>query len=256
MRKLRVAVFKLTSCSGCLNEVIYSMMVHPELLRYVSISYFTELQDLNAVEEVDVAIVEGSVVNSEQEELVRLVRERAKLVAALGTCAVFGGVQSLRVGEDLRTTVLASYPNPDFIRVSPDVKSLDSVVRVDYRLPGCPVNGESLARLLVKLVLGGTETPIHESLCSECKRKGIPCVVVLRKEPCLGPVTVADCGALCPSFGRGCYGCHGLNALVVDKGRLEEFSRVVERLGMSRDDLRALLKAFSHASLSRLSSAG
>ncbi|MEM2207722.1 MAG: hypothetical protein QXG17_03425 [Sulfolobales archaeon] len=254
MRKLSVSVLKLTSCSGCLNEVLYSLVARAELLRYLNISYFTELQDSNAIEDVDVAIVEGSIANSEQEELVKQVREKSRVLIALGTCAVFGGVQSLRAGEDLRTVVLASYPNPDHIKVLPEVKSVDSVVNVDYRFSGCPANGEALARFLVKLVMGGSESPIVESLCSECKRKGILCVTVFDGKPCLGPITLSGCGALCPSFRRGCYGCYGLNALIVDREKLEEFSKVVERLGMSREDFMAMLKAFSYSSLTKSSS--
>ena len=256
MRKLRVAVVKLTSCSGCLNEVIYSIAANPELGDHINVTYFTELQDSNSLEEVDVALVEGSVVNSEQEELLRNLRERSRLLVALGTCATLGGVQALRVGEDLRTVTLASYPNPDLVRVSPDVKSLDSVVTVDRGFPGCPVNGEALARFLMKVVLGGGEPPIIESLCAECKRRGTVCVMVSRGVPCLGPITLAGCGALCPGFGRGCYGCYGINSTIVDKERLEEFSKVVEKLGLSKDDIIALLRGFSHTSYLRISSRG
>lgn len=253
MRRLNVLVLKLTSCSGCLNEVLYSLIARPELLRYINISYFTELQDSNTIEEADLAIIEGSIVNSEQEELVKLVREKSRIVVALGTCAVFGGVQALRMGDELRTVILASYPNPDHIKVSPDVRSVDSVISVEYRFSGCPANGEALSRFLAKLVLGGGESPIVESLCSECKRSGILCVTVSEGKPCLGPITLAGCGALCPSFRRGCYGCYGLNALIVDKDRLEEFLKTVEKLGMGRDDVMAMLKAFSHVSLSKSS---
>ncbi|MCS7099556.1 MAG: hypothetical protein RMH84_01785 [Sulfolobales archaeon] len=252
MRKLDLAIVKLASCSGCLNEVLYSLVSRQELLKHLDILYFTEFQDLNDVKEVDLAIVEGSVATSEHEEFLKLVREKSRLVLALGTCAVYGGVQSLRVGEDLRKVVEASYPNPSFIEVLPDVKSVDSVVSVDYKLPGCPVNGESLARLLVKLALGGSETPIVENLCSECKRRGVFCVTVLSGKPCLGPVVMAGCGALCPSFGRGCYGCYGLSTLVVDRERLEEFLKTLEKFGVGRDDLVALLKAYSYSSLSKL----
>ena len=51
-------------------------------------------------------------------------------------------------------------------------------------------------------------TPAH-STCIECKRRGTVCVMVAGGTPCLGPVTHAGCGALCPSYQRGCYGCFG-----------------------------------------------
>jgi coenzyme F420-reducing hydrogenase gamma subunit len=256
MRRVSVAVVKLTSCSGCINEFLYAVASSPELLRRVTLVYATEFQDLNSLEEVDVALVEGSVATQQQEELVKNVRGRARLVVALGTCAVFGGVQAARVGEDLRRVILASYPNPDFVSVLPEVKGLDRVVRVDVRLPGCPVNGDSLARLLVKVIYGGGEVPIVENVCSECKRAGVQCAMVSKGVPCLGPVTFGGCGAICPSFGRGCYGCYGLNTFLVDAERLARFLEVLERMGMSREDVNALLRSFSHSALARLQTRG
>ncbi len=256
MRKVSVAVVKLTSCSGCINEFLYAVASNPELLRRVALVYATEFQDLNTLEEVDVALVEGSIATQHQEELVKSLRSRARLVVALGTCATFGGVQAARVDEDLRRVILASYPNPDFISVLPEVKSLDRVVKVDIKLPGCPVNGDSLARLLVKVTYGGGEVPIVENVCSECKRAGVQCVMVSKGVPCLGPVTFGGCGAVCPNFGRGCYGCYGLNTALVDVERLAKFLEVVERMGMSRDDVDALLKSYSHSALARLQARG
>src|SRR5262249_62325654 len=65
--------------------------------------------------------------------------------------------------------------------------------------------------------LGGVAASRHgrgpkgrgHGVCIECKRAGITCVMVAHGPPCLGPVTHAGCGALCPSYARGCYGCFG-----------------------------------------------
>lgn len=252
MKRVTVAIVKLTSCSGCINEFLYAIASSPELLRGVSIVHATEFQDLNTLEEVDVALVEGSVATQRQEELIKNVRSMARTLVAIGTCATFGGVQAGRVGEDLRKVILASYPNPDFITALLDVKSLDRVVKVDFSLPGCPVNGDALARLLVKLILGGGEVPIAESVCSECKRTGVQCVMVSKGVPCLGPVTLSGCGAICPRFGRGCYGCYGLNATVVDSERLAKFSEILEKVGMGREDLKAFLRYFSFSALTKV----
>lgn len=252
MNKLNMAVIKLTSCSGCLNELIYVLSLQPELLRRINVTYFTELQDFNVVEDVDVAIIEGSVANREQEDLVKLVRKKSKILVALGTCAAYGGVQSLAVDKEPKSTQSPAILNSCNTKSRSGVKSIDGVVNVEYKLPGCPINGEAFAKFLVKLTLGGGESPVVESLCSECIRIGIVCVMVYEGKPCLGPITLAGCGALCPSFRRGCYGCYGLNYLLVDKGRLEEFAKVMESLGISRDDLLALLKAFSYTSISKV----
>jgi hypothetical protein len=46
-------------------------------------------------------------------------------------------------------------------------------------------------------------------VCVECKRQQTVCVAVAQGIPCLGPVTQAGCGAICPSCNRGCYTCYG-----------------------------------------------
>jgi len=245
--RLRVGVFKLTSCSGCLNELVYVLAQHPQLLSRLDILYFTEVQDRAELAEMDLAIVEGSVVNSAQEKLVKRVRELAKQVMLLGTCALFGGVQSLRAGHSVDEVKRAVYPNPEHIDVYGDVKPVADLIKADILVRGCPVNGEHLARVLKSLVIGGsTPVEVYEAVCSECKLKGIPCVAVVKKVPCLGPITAAGCGALCPSFGRGCYGCYGVAEKHVNREKILEFAVKLEELGMPLEDFKSLLKAYSY----------
>jgi coenzyme F420-reducing hydrogenase gamma subunit len=59
------------------------------------------------------------------------------------------------------------------------------------------------------LLLGVAPRDNADKVCTECKRRGYPCVLVSRGIACMGPVTRAGCGALCPSIGRDCYGCYG-----------------------------------------------
>jgi len=82
-------------------------------------------------------------------------------------------------------------------------------VRVDFELRGCPINKHQLVEVISAFLHGRKpNTPAH-SVCVECKRRGTVCVMVAHGTPCLGPVTHAGCGAICPSYNRGCYGCFG-----------------------------------------------
>jgi len=248
MSRLRIGVEKLASCSGCINEIIYALLSDPLLSEILEIAYFPELQDDNSFEgQFDIFFVEGSVVSREQRERVEDIRERSRLLVAVGTCSTFGGVQSLRDRADVEAVKKAVYPRPELIDAEGDVYSLREVVKVDLSIPGCPINGESFLRTLRKIAFGGGEISIPESLCAECKRKGIECVLVNRRFPCLGPITSAGCGAICPSFGRGCTGCFGLREDLAPKDA-EKFAERLERMGLARrGEVLSLMMRFSYS---------
>ncbi|MEM2627571.1 MAG: hypothetical protein QW775_04915, partial [Ignisphaera sp.] len=190
--------------------------------------------------------------NLKQESLLRSIREKAKFVVAIGTCAAFGGVQALRVGENLDTVKGSIYPNPGYVDVYSDVKSIDSIIRVDFVFPGCPVNGNAIASFLRKYTLGGLPITFYESVCGDCKRRGIECVMVSKGIPCLGSVTNSGCGAICPSFNRGCYGCFGVKSFDIDKDKLKIFTDALTKLGIGKKEPQILFKGFSYKVYSTL----
>jgi len=239
----RIAIVKLTSCSGCINEVIYALTFRDIVDKY-RVEYFTELTDVEDFGEVDIVFVEGSVSNKHQEELVKNARAKTEFLVAIGTCALMGGVQSLRNGVDVEVVKRTVYPEPRYIDIYSDVKPVTDIVKADLVIPGCPVNGEAVASLLRKYSLGGLPIPIYESVCGECKRKRFECVLVAKGIPCLGPITVGGCGAICPSFGRGCYGCYGIKYFDIGRKNLESFIKRLEELGLNREDVDTLLKGY------------
>ncbi|MGB9725586.1 MAG: Ni/Fe hydrogenase subunit delta [Fervidicoccaceae archaeon] len=248
MSRLRIGVGKLASCSGCINELIYALLSDPLLSERLEIVYFPELQDNNSLEgRFDVFFLEGSVVNREQREKVEDIRERSKLVVAVGTCSTYGGIQSLRDRTDIEEVKRFVYPRPELIDVEEDVYSVQEVIKTDLAIPGCPINGDSFLRVARKLVLGGGEISIPESLCAECKRKGIDCVFVRGRSFCMGPIISAGCGAICPSFGRGCIGCFGLRSDLAPRD-IEKFAERVEKMGLARrEDVYSFAMRFSYA---------
>jgi len=217
---LRVAFLKLTSCSGCLNQALVALLTSEDLLSKYEIAYFTELGTISK-DNYDLILVEGSVTNTRQERQLEEFRARSKTLVALGTCSVQGGVHSLRAGEDFEEVKKAVYPFPQKIDVYSEPKPVSEIVKVDFFLPGCPVKGEAVVNMLRKYAIGGLPLILPEGVCSECKRKGLTCVMVSQGIPCLGPITVSGCGALCPSFQRGCYGCYGLRTWDINEVKLD-----------------------------------
>jgi coenzyme F420-reducing hydrogenase gamma subunit len=142
------------------------------------------------------------------EELIRI-RERSAFLIAIGACATAGGIQALRNTADASEFARYVYPNPEYINALEHSTPLSDHVKVDLELVGCPVDRGQLLGALASVLRGAVPRLSHAPVCVECKRRGYVCVVVAKGEPCMGPVTSTGCGALCPAFGRGCYGCFG-----------------------------------------------
>ncbi len=244
---LRVAFLKLTSCSGCLNQALVALLTSEDLLSKYEIAYFTELGTISK-DNYDLVLVEGSVTNTRQERQLEEFRARSKTLVALGTCAVQGGVHSLRAGEDFEEVKKTVYPFPQKIDVYSEPKPVSEIVKVDFFLLGCPVKGETVVNMLRKYAIGGLPLTLSETVCSECKRKGLTCVMVFQGIPCLGPITVSGCGALCPSFQRGCYGCYGLRTWDINEVKLEKFIGRISKLGALGSMIQTALRGYGYRS--------
>jgi sulfhydrogenase subunit delta len=245
---LKLAIVKMTSCSGCINELL-SALLEDDIRANYALVYSTELVDSIEFREADLAFVEGSVTTRHQEEALKDLRKQVGFIVATGTCALMGGVQSLRAIGGFKPGSGDSPLEQESNEIYREPKPLDQVVRVDYALPGCPVNANAVKAFLRKYYLGGLPVAIYETVCSECKRRGLPCVLVSEGSPCLGPITVSGCGALCPGFGRGCYGCYGLQFHGLDGGRVLAFAERLRELGLPDLDYKVLISAYSYAKI-------
>lgn len=207
--KPRVAVHKFSSCDGCqlallnLGEDLLTLAGRVDLVHFAEAGPF----DLDA--EVDIAFVEGSVSTPEDLERIQHIRQRSRLLIAIGACAVSGGIQALRNNADGAQWAARIYAYPEAIATLPQTTPIARHVKVDFELWGCPVSGRQMLALVKSLLLGVTPRDNADKVCTECKRQGYPCVLVGGGVACMGPVTRAGCGALCPSLGRDCYGCYG-----------------------------------------------
>ena len=232
-KKIRLAVFKLSSCSGCQQQIIDLGEDLLALTEKIEIAYFLEASSKTTPGPYDVVLIEGSVSTPQEVELVKEIRENSKIVVAVGSCATYGGIQALRNWLDFSEVKEQVYPNPDWIKALEKSSPVSDYIQVDYAVSGCPANKVQLLSVLKQIIIGKKVYHREESLCQECKRKGNVCVVVTRGIPCLGPVVKEGCGALCPSYGRGCYGCFGP---MVDP-KPETLSKRFEETGISKDEI-------------------
>ncbi len=209
VQRPRVGVVKLASCDGCQLTLLD---LEDELLPIADrfeIVEFAEATSRRSDGPYDVLLVEGSVSTPEQAEEIVQLRNRSRTLVAIGACATAGGIQAMRNWADEPAWRASVYPEPSYVSSLATATPLSEHVQVDAELRGCPIAPAQLLELLTALRIGRRPQLPAESVCLSCKRAGNECVLVARGIPCLGPVTVAGCGALCPAYGRGCYACFG-----------------------------------------------
>jgi len=207
--KPRLGVFKFASCDGCQLSLLDC---EDELLAVagaVEIAYFLEATRRPLEGKFDLTLVEGSISSPEQVEQIRDVRQRSRFLITIGACATSGGIQALRNWGHEQEFLRVVYARPDYIKTLATSTPISEHVPVDFELRGCPINKQQLVEVIVAFLAGRRPNVPNHAVCVECKRAGIVCVMVARGVPCLGPVTHAGCGALCPGYDRGCYGCYG-----------------------------------------------
>jgi coenzyme F420-reducing hydrogenase gamma subunit len=207
--KPKVAVFKFASCDGCQLSLLAA---EDELLTVagkIDIAYFLEATSHIDEGPYDVALVEGSITTPSDAARIRDIRQRSKFLMTIGACATAGGIQALRNWADHDEFLRAVYARPEYIDSLATSTAIAEHVPVDFELRGCPIDRFQLVEVLLSLVNGRKpKTPSH-SVCLDCKRRGTVCITVSQGVPCLGPVTQSGCGAICPAYDRGCYGCFG-----------------------------------------------
>jgi coenzyme F420-reducing hydrogenase gamma subunit len=207
--KLRVAVHKFTSCDGCqlallnLGPTLLTVAHRFELL------HFAEAGPVNPDAAVDVAFIEGSISTPDEVERIQRIRAATRHLVAIGACATSGGIQALRNLPHDGDWVGAVYASPQYIETLAQVRAIGDVVKVDLELWGCPITGAQILGALRAFSAGVLPANDADKVCLECKRNQTVCVMVTQQAPCLGPITRSGCGAICPRFGRDCYGCFG-----------------------------------------------
>jgi len=240
-RKPTLAVWKFASCDGCQLSLLDC---EDELLAVagaVDIANFPEASRAVAKGPYDVSLVEGSITTPHDAERIHHIRRQSKILITIGACATAGGIQALRNFKNVKEFTSIVYARPDYITTLNKSTPITDHVFVDFELRGCPINKYQLVEVLSALLNGRKpNTPPH-SVCLECKLRGTTCVMVAQGTPCLGPVTHAGCGAICPAYTRGCYGCFGPK----ETPNTSALSAGWRRLGVDAPDLVRAYRGFN-----------
>ncbi|HEX4933199.1 MAG TPA: hypothetical protein VFV33_08475 [Gemmatimonadaceae bacterium] len=208
-RRPTLAVFKFASCDGCQLSLLDCEDELLTLADRVQFAHFEEASRATRRGPYDIVLVEGSITTHEDARAIQEIRRQARTLVAIGACATSGGIQALRHLADVDAWKRVVYAHPEYISSLATSTPIDAHVRIDHELRGCPVSKEQLLGVLAALLAGRAPALAAHAVCVECKARGTPCVTVARGTPCLGPVTHGGCGAICPAYHRGCYGCFG-----------------------------------------------
>jgi coenzyme F420-reducing hydrogenase gamma subunit len=207
--KPKLAVWKFASCDGCQLSLLDCEDELLAVADQVVIAYFPEASRAVVKGPYDLSLVEGSITTPYDAERIHKIRRVSKFLVTIGACATAGGIQALRNFKDVKEFTSIVYASPEYIETLKKSTPISDHVSVDLELQGCPINKHQLIEVISAFLHGRKpNTPPH-SVCVECKQRGIVCVMVAHGTPCLGPVTHAGCGAICPAYNRGCYGCFG-----------------------------------------------
>jgi sulfhydrogenase subunit delta len=204
-----LAVFKFASCDGCQLSLLDLEDELLEVAGTIDIAHFPEATTRSIEGPYDVALVEGSITTPRDAERIQQIRRECTTLIAIGACATSGGIQALRNLGDVEEFLRIVYATPEYIRTLETSTAISDHVDVDLELRGCPISKHQLFEVIGALLAGRKPIIPTYSVCIECKARGTACVMVGQGLPCLGPITQAGCGAICPAYDRGCYGCFG-----------------------------------------------
>jgi len=235
--KLKIAVFKMTGCAGCQMELLRLEEELPFVLEIAEIQYFVMAKRENLEGPYDVSFVEGSISTPRELEELRDLRQRSRIVVAFGDCACHGCVPSILNWVPRDVAAKAVYENFEAIHSKKEsyqkICPLDEFVSVDIRLRGCPPHKSMILEVLRSIVLGAKPFLRRHPVCVECKLRENVCILTFEKRPCMGPVTAAGCGAICPTANRECEGCYGPMSDANASSLAQQFLKI----GLTRDDI-------------------
>ncbi len=236
-----LAVWKFASCDGCQLTLLNCEDELMAIAGAVRIAYFPEATRAVVDGPYTVSLVEGSITTPHDAERIHDIRAQSDLLITIGACATSGGIQALRNFADVTAYRSIVYAHPEYLKTLDRSTPISAHVNVDLELRGCPIDKGQLVEVLAAAVHGRKPRVPTYSVCVECKRRGNVCVAVAGGVPCLGPVTQAGCGALCPSVSRGCYGCFGAQ----DSANLPGMTDRLRAQGMSERDAVRIYRTFN-----------
>lgn len=237
----RLAIWKFASCDGCQLTLLDCEDELLDVAENVEIAYFLEASSAPTSGPFDISLVEGSITTAHDVERIHQVRADSRALVTIGACATAGGIQALRNFTDVEELLSIVYATPSLISTLDTSSPISDHVPVDFELRGCPIDKGQLLELISATLAGRRPNVPTHSVCIECKKRGNTCVLVAHGTPCLGPVTHTGCGALCPTFNRGCYGCFG----PMESPNPESLIGALTGVGMHEDDIDRIFLTFN-----------
>jgi len=256
---MKIAIEELAGCSGCTIAVLDLHEAILDVIGKADIVYSPVIMDVKIPpDDIDIAFVTGAVRNEENQERLKTIRKKAKILVALGTCACYGGVSGLSMThsrEDIFTEIYKGVETvkdngiiptevPEFLY---RVFAVGDMVKIDYYIPGCPPKEARLKEIILPLITGDTIALSRKTVCSECDRKmgevtgwslkrrhvgePVPGKCLLSQGYlCLGPVTFCGCGASCPKNNVPCHGCNGPSLDILREPCRDIYNLMVRRI--------------------------
>ncbi len=242
MAKPIIGIFGMTGCAG---EQIVILNCEDELMDILKvldiISFHTAMSKNDEKCDLDLAFVEGAVVQPQEEIFLKEIRKRARLLIALGTCAVWGGVAAMKNEVSRQRLKDIVYGSPGRIFESIPAQPLHSFVKVDFSISGCPIEKEQFLQAVASLVHGDIPVLPKYAVCTECKINENTCLLLEKGELCLGPITVTGCNARCPNCGIPCSGCRG----PVEDANIASEIEILKEKGFTLPDIYNQLRTFA-----------
>ena len=243
LHRPKLAVWKFASCDGCQLSLLDCEDELLAVAEAVEIAQFLEATRATVEGPYDLSLVEGSITTAHDAERIREIRKNSRALITIGACATAGGIQSLRNFADVKDYLSLVYARPDYISTLATSTAIADHVPVDFELRGCPINKRQLLEVVGAFLMGRRPATPPHSVCVECKMAGNVCVTVAHGTPCLGPATHAGCGALCPTYNRGCYGCFG----PMERCNAPALTEKLRALGMDAKALQRIYRSFNAA---------
>ena len=240
-RKPTLAVWKFASCDGCQLSLLDCEDELLAVTDQIEIANFAEASRAMVKGPYDLSLVEGSITTPHDAQRILDIRRASKFLVTIGACATAGGIQALRNFRDVKEFVAVVYARPAYIETLSKSTPIADHVLVDFELRGCPINKHQLLEVISAFLSGRKPNTPHHSVCVECKLRGNVCVMVAHGTPCLGPVTHAGCGAICPAYHRGCYGCFGPK----ETPNTVSLGRAFTQMGSTPQDLIRAFRSFN-----------
>lgn len=237
----KLGVFKFASCDGCQLSLLDCEDELLEVAGAVEIANFAEATRAVVEGPYDLSLVEGSITTPHDAERIQEIRRTSKSLVAIGACATAGGIQALRNFKNVREFISIVYATPSYISTLEKSTPVAEHVFVDFELRGCPISKVQLVEVINAFLNDRRPNVFPHSVCVECKTRGTVCVMTAQGVPCLGPVTQVGCGAICPAYHRGCYGCFGPK----ETPNTASLSQWWSGLGVKEEDLVRAFRGFN-----------